>query len=158
MLIQIRNTAINVHVCVHAHNVRTHEHTVHVLKRTFSWMRGVNVHSLLKLHVLYMFIYVHGDIRHVRTYIHAHCTWTYTYTCIWTYLFMKVGTVPVHEHTCTWTYLSMNVPHKKVHILEGTYAFADLDPDPVGSVYDWLFWIQIRIRILYTNPEPDPAA
>jgi len=26
------------------------------------------------------------------------------------------------------------------------------DPDPVGSVYYWLSWI--RIRILYTDPDP----
>jgi len=35
-------------------------------------------------------------------------------------------------------------------------SVADPDPDPVGSVYDWLSWI--RIRILYMDPDPDPAA
>jgi len=33
-------------------------------------------------------------------------------------------------------------------------SVADPDPDPVGSVYYWLFWIRIRIRILYTDPDP----
>jgi len=28
------------------------------------------------------------------------------------------------------------------------------DPDPVGSVYNWLFWIRIRLSYM----DPDPAA
>ena len=33
-------------------------------------------------------------------------------------------------------------------------SVSDLDPDPCGSVLEWLPWIQIRIRIGNTDPDP----
>jgi len=43
-------------------------------------------------------------------------------------------------------------------LLQSSVADPDRDPDPVGSVYYSLSWIRIRIRILYTDQNLDPAA
>jgi hypothetical protein len=32
--------------------------------------------------------------------------------------------------------------------------YSDVDMDTVGSIYFWLSWIRIQIRILYTDPDP----
>jgi hypothetical protein len=41
-------------------------------------------------------------------------------------------------------------------VLSPVSSVVDLDPDPLGSAFIWLFWI--RIRFGNANPDQDPGA